>query len=285
MKSARQLTLILAVLLTFSACSQHVFYPNQRQWQSTPQDFAHNYSDHYLKATDGEILQAWQLHTNKQDKYGAILYFHGNSQNISHHIEQITWLVDAGYDVVMAEYRGFGASGGEISLKQSMDDITLYLQWFLKSYPQQNKWLLGQSLGASLTLFVSGTNAPLAHQFNGIIADSGFANFRRIGQDVFAHYWFTWPVQLPLSWLMPKGFDADKVINQISPTPLLIMHSKEDRVVAFYHAEKLYKKARQPKYMLEYSGSHIQGFQQENIRQAVLDFLQNSQKYPRHSLN
>lgn len=277
MKLLTRLALSLVLVLSLSACSHHIFYPSQKQWQSTPKDLGYSYSEHYLKAVDGEILHAWQIHTDKKDKHGAILYFHGNSQNLSYYLEQVTWLIDAGFDVVMVEYRGFGASSGEISLKQSTNDISLCMQWFLKSYPQQNRWLLGQSLGASLSLFVSGTNVSLAHQFNGIIADSGFANFRSIGQDVFARYWFTWPVQHPLSWFMPKGYDADNVISKISPTPVLIMHSKEDRVVAFYHSEKLYENAQQPKLMLAYSGPHIQGFKQKNVRQEVLNFLQNNQ--------
>lgn len=279
MRAFSQFAVTLTLLFTLSACSHHVFYPNKKQWQATPAEFGFSYSDHYLNASDGEALHAWQIHTSNINKQGAILYFHGNSQNISYHIEQIAWLVTAGFDVVMAEYRGFGSSGGDISLALSESDIHLYMQWFIKAYPQQNKWLLGQSLGASLTLFVSGKYSALAHQFNGIIADSGFANFRRIGQDVFARHWFTWAVQHPLSWFMPKGYDADKVIAQISPTPVLILHSKHDAVVAYYHAEKLYKKAQQNKQLLSYTGHHIQGFQHKYLRQTVLSFLQNTAQY------
>lgn len=264
---------LIALLLALSACSYHVFYPNSRDWQDTPDKSGFTYSDHYLKALDGEVLQLWQIKPIQASKQQAVLYFHGNSQNISYHLEQIAWLLDEGYEIVMAEYRGFGAAGGEISLKNSVNDMALVMQWFNKTYKNQEKWLLGQSLGASLSLLVSGKYPQLAHQYNGIIADSGFASFRKIGQDVFSRYWFTWAIQHPLSWFMPKGYNADAVIKYISPTPLMILHSSDDRVVASYHSDMLYRQAQQPKTLVYYTGPHIQGFQQQSVQQAVLNFM------------
>lgn len=276
-KTFQTLISSVAAILLLSACAQHIFYPNASAWKETPSDYQYHFTDTYLSAHDDANIHIWQIKTPQKNAKGAILYFHGNSKNVSYHLEQVTWLLDAGYDVSMAEYRGYGAAPAELSLQQTREDMKRIIYWFHKTYDQQDKWLLGQSLGASLALHVSGSEKELAQGFNGIIADSGFANFRKIGQDVFSRYWFTWTLQLPMSWFMPKGFDADKVIANISPTPLLLLHSTDDWIVPYYHSKRLLNKAKEPVELLSYQGFHIHGFKQIEVQNQVLNFLNGTQ--------
>lgn len=261
--------LLLAVL---SGCANNIFYPAERAWSQTPDELGYRYRNHFLSMPDGAQINVWQLPGVGASR-GAILYFHGNTQNISRHISQIAWLVDAGFDVVMVDYRGFGASSGKLSLAKTADDMHQVMLWFLSQYPEQETWLLGQSLGAALSIHVAGSDKSLSQAFNGFIFDSGFASFQAIGQDVFSRAWFTWGLQLPLSWLMPKGFDAKNVIANFSPRPILLLHGVEDYVVPYHHAETLLAAAKESKSLVSYYARHIQGFANLAIREQVLAFI------------
>lgn len=273
-----QLFFIFLACSLLSACAQHIFHPNSRMWQNTPINIGYTYKNHFIKANDGVLLNFWQVKTQHKKPLGAVLYFHGNSHNISAHLPQIAWLLEAGYDVVMPDYRGFGASQGQLSLAKSADDMQQVMAWFLYHYDGESTWLLGQSLGAALSAYVAGHDKTLRHAFNGVILDSGFSSFRSIGQDVFARSWFTWAAQHPLSWFMPKGYDAKTHIAKFSPTPLLMLHSKEDTIVPYYHGEALYKAAKEPKALITYGGWHVQGFKTKEVREQVFAFMRASAK-------
>jgi len=272
----RKLGFILLACCLLSACAQNIFHPNSRMWQNTPINLGYSYQNHFIKSHDDILLNFWQIHTPKAEPLGAVLYIHGNTNNISAHLAQVAWLLDAGYDVVMSDYRGFGASQGEIALAESTKDLQQIMTWFLYQYDGQNTWLLGQSLGAALSAYVAGHDKTLNQAFNGVILDSGFSSFRAIGKDVLARHWFTWAVQHPLSWFMPHGFDAKAHIASFAPTPLLILHSKEDVVVPYYHSEVLYQAAKEPKTLISYHGWHVRGFKINEVREQVLAFMRTS---------
>lgn len=276
MIALRNLPLLLLLITVLSGCSSHIFRPDNGRWIITPTELGYDYVNQFVVAQDGALLNVWLVSANHQPTRGAVLYFHGNARNISQHLPQILWLVDAGYEVVMADYRGFGASEGTLSLAKTATDMQRIMHWFIGVYRDDNTWLLGQSLGAALSAHVAGKDEQLRHAFNGVILDSGFASFQAIGQDVLDKAWFTWLFQVPLSWLMPRGYDADTQIGKLAPTPLLLLHSERDYVVPYDHAGVLYRKAGEPKTLITYQERHIRGFANPVVRQQVLAFLRSS---------
>ena len=72
-------------------------------------------------------------------------------------------------------------------------------------------------------------------------------DYREIVQDKLAENWFTWPFQMPVSWLFPNDNSPLKVIDRISPLPLLIVHAAGDPIVPVQHARRLFAAAREPK--------------------------------------
>ena len=47
--------------------------------------------------------------------------------------------------------------------------------------------------------------------------------------------------------LIGNKLSPEKYVDQIAPSPLLVIHAKDDPVVSYRHAEKLIKKANEPK--------------------------------------
>ena len=75
---------------------------------------------------------------------------------------------------------------------------------------------------------------------------------------------------------MPAGYELIDVVANISPTPLLIIHGRQDKIIPFHHAEKLYEKANRPKVLIEYQGGHIESFRSVKVRQYLLQFFTGS---------
>ncbi len=80
-----------------------------------------------------------------------------------------------------------------------------------------------------------------------------------------------------MSWTVPSTFDALKVVAGISPTPLLIIHPKQDQIVSFENSCALFEKATLPKELIVPDDvGHIQSFQDKNNREKLVKFLLNN---------
>ena len=58
----------------------------------------------------------------------------------------------------------------------------------------------------------------------------------------------TWGVRLPQTWEPPEA--PEEVAGKIAPTPLLVVHGRDDPLFAVEHAERLYAAASEPKRLL-----------------------------------
>ncbi|NRB38425.1 MAG: alpha/beta hydrolase [Pseudomonadales bacterium] len=274
MFNAFQRRLLLLIFCQLAGCSGFLFYPS-KEWQYDPKDRGYDYQSISIAAEDGILLNAWLMPQRTETRKGAVIYFHGNAQNIGSHVAQVFWLTDAGYDVLLVDYRGFGHSEGRVDIDKNIVDIGSAMNFFFSMYEKdEKKYLLGQSIGAAMSGYVLATRPELRKGFDGIALDSGFAEYRRITRDVVSRNWITWVFQYPISWSMPGRYDLLDVIDKISPTPLLIIHGKKDFLVGFDHAEDLFAKAGRPKSMLWFDGPHIGAFLDEANRQALVNFYQ-----------
>ncbi|WP_244859965.1 alpha/beta hydrolase [Nitrosococcus oceani] len=264
------LTVLIAHL---SGCSQVFFLPGKKEIL-TPRQLGLAYDDITLSTPDGYSLHGWLLHA--QGKLcGSVYFLHGNAENISTHIASVMWLPAHGYQVFLLDYRGYGRSTGSPDIAGALQDIETGYQWLLARPESGEKpvFLLGQSLGAAL-LVAFGAHVPDLHeQIDGIILGAAFTSYRGIAREKLGAFWLTWPFQYPLSWLLPGTYDPVDHIAKLSPTPLLLIHSKEDEIIPYHHGEELFAAARSPKFFLSTHTRHIGTFNVREYRHALLHFL------------
>ena len=267
---------LLLLVTIVSGCSGLFFYP-ERKLVRTPEEINLDYEDVYINSADGEKLNGWFLKVDEGTEVKGTIYFlHGNAQNISHHIASVYWLPKAGYQVFMLDYRGYGRSTGTPVIPDVFNDIIAGFNYLETRMDVANKpmYLLGQSLGASMSGYVAGSNKQLRKRLSAVILDAGFVSFSEITKKIAAQGWLTWAFQYPAAWSMPSDYDLIDVIANISPTPLLIIHGTQDRIIPYQHSQRLLAKAGQPKAMLSYNGAHIQTFNDVGNQQLLLEFLE-----------
>lgn len=272
MKILLLLALVFALNGT-SGCSGIFFFPQKKHLQ-TPDQLGLAYEDIFFTSADNLTIHGWWLNARAPVK-GTIYFLHGNAENISTHIHNVAWLPAHGYQVFLLDYRGFGLSQGKPDLPGALDDIRHGLQFLLAHDATQGKplYLLGQSLGASMAIYFAATDLQAQQHLSAVISDAAFARYSEMARHVTGQSWLTWPLQYPVSWSMIRGYDAVDYVADISPLPLLLIHSEDDRIVPYANNGKLLRAALPPKTFLKTRGLHTATFNDEENRHYLLDYL------------
>jgi len=267
---------IAAVLQT--GCSSVFFYPDNATY-ITPDRLNLDFEDVYLDTADGETLHGWWLPAlTDEPAKGTVYYLHGNAQNVSAHILNVAWLPEKGYNVFTLDYRGYGQSTGAPDIEGALHDAETGLRWLIEQEDTHNRplYLLGQSLGGALGVALASEWTQRNEQptLDGIILDGTFSGFRYIAREKLDLFWLTWPFQYPLSWTIPDDYEGTDRIADLSPVPVMVIHSVRDGIIPFEHGVRLYEAAEQPKEFLQTDTPHAATFVIPAYREAVLEFME-----------
>ncbi len=260
------------VALMLQACNSVLFIPT-RQHVLTPDKVHVKYADVNLISQDDVKLHGWYLPATAPAR-GSILFLHGNGENISTHLAMVYWLPAEGYDVYLFDYRGYGASQGEVDLDGSLADIEAMIDYVAAHKSSPEKFIvLGHSLGASMGIYAV-SQSEHRPDLAGMISIGAFSDYGSVTRDVLSRSWLTWLFQWPLSLAMDNRFSPKRYIADISPLPVVLLHSEADEVIEPYHAGILLAAAREPKYFQALHGDHNRVLNNKNNRQILLDYLQ-----------
>ncbi|HHM5854307.1 TPA: alpha/beta hydrolase [Pseudomonas aeruginosa] len=273
----KRLLIPLLVLgaLFLGGCSSLLFYP-EPVVQITPARAGLEYRDVTLTTADGVRLRAWWLPAKKGVPVkGTVLYLHGNGGNLSWHLGGTWWLPAEGYQVLMLDYRGYGQSEGQPGLPEVYRDIDAAFAW-LDQAPEvkgTERVLLGQSLGGALAIHYLAEHPQRQGQFKALVFDGVPASYRGIARHMLDGSWLTWPLQVPLSWLVPDDDSAIHSVARLSGAPMLFFHSIDDTIVPLENGIALYRQARPPKVLQLTRSGHVQTFAEATWQEVMLRFL------------
>ena len=168
----------------------------------------------------------------------TILYFHGNGEVVYDYDYIAPVYNDLGLNLVVADYRGYGASTGSPSFGATSRDAGVILQTVLREMDargyQDDLWVMGRSLG-SLSALELAANQP--ERLKGLIIESGFANVVRVMKRL-GH--FPEEVNLP-------QFDREclEMVQSIT-IPALVLHGDRDQIVAHSEGEFIFENLGSP---------------------------------------
>jgi len=268
---------MIMVLVVAHLCScSGVFFQPKRPWVRTPTDIGLRYEDVRIQAVDGSKLSAWFLPAQQQKANATLLFLHGNAENISTHIAAVHWLPARGFNVLLLDYRGYGASEGQPTVAGAQQDIDSAMRYLLARGDVDHSRIivLAQSLGGALGLHYVAHSAYREH-IRGVIIDSAFIGYRDIAREKLQKSWLTWLFAVPLSLTVTDEFRPIDAAPKIAPIPLLLIHGDRDVVVPVHHSEWLYDAAQQPKEVwIVPNVGHIQALGQADVRERLIAWLQ-----------
>ncbi len=253
------------------ACNSVIFVPTREQ-VLTPDKVHITYADVNIISKDGVQLHGWYLPAAAPVR-GSVLFLHGNGENISNHLAYVYWLPAEGYDVYLFDYRGYGASQGEVDLDGSLTDIESMIAYVAANKTTPQKFVvLGHSLGASMGIYAVSKSAH-RQDLAGMISIGAFSDYGAVTRDVLSRSWLTWLFQWPLSLAMDNRFSPKKFVGDISPLPIVLLHSDNDEIIEPYHAAILLQAAREPRFFQALHGDHNQVLNDMNNRRILLKYL------------
>lgn len=196
----------------------------------------------------GDSLYGWFIQP-KENYNGTTIYFlHGNAANVAYQILFAAPFVNAGYQVFIFDYSGFGFSQGEATRKAVKNDATDGLNYLLSREDIKYDHLLiyGQSLGGHLSVVIANENQD---KIDGLVTEGAFSSHKDISASVvpFLGRIFT-----------REMYSAEKNIIAFKK-PILIIHSTEDTRIPYQQGERLFDLANEPKEFYTIDKEHIRG--------------------------
>ena len=268
---------ILAIGAAFvvSGCGRLYFFPDG-QLRVLPSQIGLDYEDVFIDSGD-ERLHGWFLPAGGEATRGpAVLFLHGNAENISSHIGNVHWLPPQGFHVLLFDYRGYGNSTGHPNLEGVGVDAEAALR-ALRARPEVDPdaiVVFGQSLGGSIAL-TAVERLQDEIPIRALVIDSAFSSYRQIARDKLAEVWLTWPLQWPLSFLFPDSPDPAASLSRLRVPSVLLVQGEADRVVPIEHGRRLYAVAPEGTLFWSVPGArHIGVFAEEQWRRRLVEHLE-----------
>jgi fermentation-respiration switch protein FrsA (DUF1100 family) len=238
--------LFIAVIVCMLRWFEHsqVFIPS-RSIHQTGAALSRAWEDISFAAADGTRLNGWYFPAQTNSPYAsvAVLLCHGNAGNISHRLDYYDLLLQLGVSVFAFDYRGYGRSSGSPSEEGTYLDAEAAYRWVHdRGFGATNIIALGESLGGAVVSELA-LRVPLA----GIILVSTFSSIPAIGKELFPF--------LPVNWMCTIRYDTSSKLPRLK-IPVLLMHSRNDTLIGYHHAEKNFAAANEPKFLWEIYGDH-----------------------------
>ena len=180
-----------------------------------------NFRQVTIPTSDGEKLFA--LHHPSVEGEATILVFHGNGDAAVFQTAKGAVIADAGFGVLLVEYRGYPGSTGTPSETGLFADGRAAYD-FVRSQKEQLIGLYAHSLGTGVAV-----NLATERDVFSLVLESPFDSLMAVAQRRFP-----W---IPVSLLLKHKFRSDLLIPDVR-SPILMMHGDADRVIPNEHGRR-----------------------------------------------
>ncbi|MEO7189611.1 MAG: alpha/beta fold hydrolase [Vicinamibacterales bacterium] len=200
----------------------------------TPGDSGVTFTKVALPIGSGQLAGWWVPAENPQT--ATLLYLHGNANNIGANAQDVVRFHNAGVNVFIFDYRGFGEStGGPPREKLVYEDAERAWTYLVSERRLSSRTIAiyGHSLGSAVAVDLASKHPEAgALIIEGVLTSiADVANEMPIG------------LVLPVRLIVTERFDAISKIGSVR-IPTLILEGSSDRPL---RARRLYDSAREPK--------------------------------------
>lgn len=255
------------------------FLPEFPGAPATPADIGLDYEDVRFTTDDGVTLSGWLIPAARETRT-AVIVLHGFT---GHRLAQLAALVpwiQKEHNVLLFDFRGHGRSDARSVTLGSHErrDVAAAVR-FMEGRGLGPTALFGVSMGAS-TAIVAAPDLPVA----AVVADAPFAQLhhpvsnrmRQVGYPlayVGGRLIVAGAALRTRSWLG----DPIRAVKRLAPRALLVIASREDRLISWRQGVELFRAAGEPKELWVVEGAgHAEAHLAEPsaYRDRVLAFLE-----------
>nr|QBK92390.1 MAG: fermentation-respiration switch protein [Pithovirus LCPAC401] len=247
--------IIIIILVVFNVQDSIVFTQ-----QGTIVDTSHhNIPIEKITYPSHDKIQLHSLYIKHENPVGLILFFHGNASTVSEWVRFTKRYYEWNYSIFMMEYRGYGECEGTPKENLIYEDAMSTYKYVVDhlKYSKNKIILYGTSLGGAVSI-------NLASKVNvaATVVDSSFTSMADMA-DIFIPYIG--------SYLCKLSFNSIELIKRVK-SPVLIIHSKDDRMIPFEMGKRLCRNAKRGT-LIETSGSHNNSNWSSDVSRSIRNFL------------
>ncbi|KIL41191.1 hypothetical protein SD70_09230 [Gordoniibacillus kamchatkensis] len=284
------LIIALLVIVVFAVMvGWKLTHPLRKPVSNTPRNYGLAYRPIRFKSRgEDETLDGWHIPAvGLTEPRATIVFSHGYAGNrLEEGLPALALarsLAEAGYEVVMYDFRNCGHSTGTLTSVGYFEqlDVLGAVDW-ARSQGAKRIVLLGFSMGATSSLLAAARDSGVC----AVIADSPFSHLTRYLRrnlpvwTKLPNFPFT-PLILtilpPLTGTRTDEVDAESAVERIYPRPILFVHSSGDGAIPASHSAEL--AARHPdrfELWLTDDGTHVGSYRADPAAytERVLAFLE-----------
>jgi fermentation-respiration switch protein FrsA (DUF1100 family) len=195
--------------------------------------------DVWLQTSDEVQIHGWHVRVAGESEW-VTLYLHGNAGNITHRADHLVAIREAGSEVFIIDYRGYGKSDGSPTEAGMYRDADAAYQYLLDQGYEANRIVVhGESLGTAAAVDLASRKSCA-----GVVLEAPFPSARAVARTVL-------PVIGPL---LVSGLETGRKIKQVK-APVLIIHGDRDEVIAYDLGREVFEAANDPKEFWTLEGS------------------------------
>lgn len=263
-RAARQIGMLIATGLVVYAAVVGYLYFFQRSFVFQPggvlglpeEESLERVAVVAIRAADGTALTAW--YAEPEAGKPSVLYFHGNAANLSARADRFRLILDSGFGLLAASYRGYPGSGGYPSERALLADALELFDWL--GGRTDSIVIHGESLGTAVAVHVAAERPARA-----LLLEAPFTAALDIAKATYP-----WA---PVTYLMRDPFLSRERIARVAE-PLLILHGANDRIVPVEHGRRLFEAANEPKAIRVFEEADHQDLWDVGLWPVALNFLE-----------
>jgi len=212
-----------------------------------------------IATADGLTLLSW-YHRPPTAGAPLMILFHGNGGTIEIRAAKAKAYIDAGFGVLLLEYRGYGGNPGSPSEAGLYADGRAALAFAAAQGVAPDHWIIiGESLGTGVAVQMA-----VEQHVAALVLEAPYTSVADVAQSDFP--WF------PVWWLVRDRFDSADKIARIG-VPIFIVQGERDEVIPVRFGRMLFAAASEPKEALWLPGAGHGVIGLYAVDAAVLDFL------------
>jgi len=213
---------VVATVVLFAA-QRSLIYPAPRA-APPPAGAFDGFEEAELVTSDGLRLRA--VHRPARAGRPTIAFFHGNGDSLdgAHHATRA--LGEAGYGLLLVEYRGYGGNPGAPSEDGLYRDGRAALGWLAdRGVPARRTVVIGNSLGSGVA-----TQLAVERPVAGVVVISGFTGLARVAAEHMRLF--------PVRWLLRDRYANAAKLPRVA-APVLVLHGTADTLIPAQHGRDL----------------------------------------------
>jgi len=271
--------LVLIILLFIRILLKKAFHHPQVMHSSNPEDFDLITKEIFIKTNSSKQIQTY-LSINESDKPLLIL-LHGWANTSDKFYPLGKELIKKGWQVLFVNARNHGKSDSDsyTTMVKFIEDLNSALSYVKNTFPGKKVVLIGHSLGAATSIYVSGKN----QEIQGLVSLSSFSDLgTTMARSFLKKHMPYWIIKFILKYIEREiGVKIDELspINNIDniEKPILLLHGTKDKIVPAVECNQLYNKcvSKYSKQCLIEGANHSSILEKENTFNAILDFIEN----------